>query len=419
MERKKHGRSFQEKTMRWKSENILMAGILTAILLGGICGSFFGAKMLPVKFLGNFFMSALKMSIVPLVMCSVIAGMGNLGDMKSLGKEGLITLTYYMATTGLAVLAGMILVNIIQPGSGGEKGLAVATHAVKEGTGGLSVTDVLIGMVSPQIMRSMAEMKILPIIIFSILLGGALASLGERGRETLRVFDTLNDAIIKIIQVIMWIAPVGIFGLIAGRLAEIGGGASFLHELARLGKYALTVILGLGVHSVLTLPTILYLFAGRNPLSYAKGVLNALATAFSTASSSATLPVTMECVECNNEVSKKSASFVLPLGATINMDGTALYESVAAIFIAQVYGIDLGFGQQAVIFFTSTLAAIGAAGIPEAGLVTMVIVLKAANLPMEGVGLLLSIDWFLDRCRTAVNVWGDTIGAAVVDSHQD
>lgn len=391
-----------------------MPAILTGILAGGICGFVFGEKMASAKFLGDFFLGALKMPIVPLIMCSVIAGVGNLGDAKTMGRKGFWTIVYYMATTGLAVLTGIILVNIIQPGMGGDPGLAATAQKMKE-TGGLSMADVFIGMVAPQIAKSMADMKILPIIVFSVLLGCALASLGERGRDVIRILDTLNDAIIKIIQAIMWIAPIGIFGLIAGRIAETGGGEVFLAELLRLGKYAATVVAGLLFHCIITLPVLLYFFARTNPMSYAKGVANALATAFSTASSSATLPVTMECVEVNNKISKESASFVLPLGATINMDGTALYESVAAIFIAQVYGVDLTFGHQATIFFTATLAAIGAAGIPEAGLITMVIVLKSVGLPEEGIGLLLSIDWLLDRCRTTVNVWGDAVGAAVID----
>lgn len=391
-----------------------MIGILTGIFAGGLCGFIFGEAMLPVKFLGDFFLNALKMCIVPLVMCSIIAGVGNLGDISKMGRKGLTTLVYYMATTGLAVLLGIILVNIIQPGIGAEQGLSASAQKVKD-MGDPTILDVVIGMVSPQIVQSMAEMKILPIIVFSVLLGGTLASLGDKGKQAIRLFDTLNDAIIKIIRIIMWIAPLGIFGLIAGRFAEIGGGENFVHELMRLGKYALTVILGLLIHAILILPAILYFFTKINPLTYAKGMANALATAFSTASSSTTLPVTMECAELNNKISKESASFVLPLGATINMDGTALYESVAVIFIAQLYGVDLTLGHMVIIFFTATLAAVGAAGIPEAGLVTMVIVLKSVGLPEEGIGLLLSIDWFLDRCRTTINVWGDSVGAAVVD----
>ena len=186
-------------------------------------------------------------------------------------------------------------------------------------------------------------------------------------------------------------------------------------ELLAVGKYSFTVIFGLAIHAVVVLPLILLLIGGRNPLTYVKGMGAALLNAFSTASSSATLPLTMEGTE-KNSISNRTSSFVLPLGATINMDGTALYEAVAAMFIAQVYGITLGPVEQVVIFLTATIAAIGAAGIPEAGLVTMVIVLKAVGLPIEGIGLILTIDWFLDRCRTTINVWGDSVGAGVIET---
>jgi solute carrier family 1 (high affinity glutamate transporter) protein 1 len=218
----------------------------------------------------------------------------------------------------------------------------------------------------------------------------------------------------RIVHLIMYFAPLGIFGLIAGKLGSVGGGQAFLFELSKLGKYASTVIIGLLIHGIFVLPLFLLILARKNPLSYFLNMSSALTTAFSTASSSATLPLTMECVERKNLISQRASSFVLPLGATINMDGTALYEAVAAIFIAQSFGIHLGPGQQIIIFFTATLAAIGAAGIPEAGLVTMILVLQSVNLPLEGIGMILTIDWFLDRCRTTVNVWGDSVGAAVI-----
>jgi Na+/H+-dicarboxylate symporter len=217
----------------------------------------------------------------------------------------------------------------------------------------------------------------------------------------------------------MYLLPLGVFGLVVGRLAEVGGGGALFEELTRLGWYAVTVVTGLLLHAVIVLPIILLVFTGRSPLGYASGMVQALLTAFSTASSSATLPTTLECVEKNNKVSPRSASFVLPLGATINMDGTALYEAVAVVFIAQVYGVTMGPAMLTIVFLTATLAAVGAAGIPEAGLVTMVIVLNATGLPLEGIAVLLSIDWLLDRFRTTVNVWGDAVGAAVIDCYEE
>ena len=271
------------------------------------------------------------------------------------------------------------------------------------------------GLIPRNLFRAMAQMEILPLIVFALLFGAALSVLGETGAPAVRVFSALNDGIMRLVHWVILLAPVGIFGLVAGRLARAGGFSGFGPELLALGKYALTVGVGLALHAFVVLPLALRVLGRRRPLAYARGVGAALLNALSTASSSATLPLTMQGVEEENGVSNRSASFVLPLGATINMDGTALYESVAAIFIAQVYGITLGPGEQLVVFLTATLAAVGAAGIPEAGLVTMVIVLAAVGLPIEGVGLILTIDWLLDRFRTTVNVWGDSVGAAIID----
>jgi solute carrier family 1 (high affinity glutamate transporter) protein 1 len=226
------------------------------------------------------------------------------------------------------------------------------------------------------------------------------------------LFDGVNQAMMKIVHLLIYFAPIGVMALIGGIVAENRGSVDQL--LHSLGLYSLTVILGLLLHAFITLPLLLIFLGRKKPWPYFLNMGQALATAFTTASSSATLPITMECVSEKNEVDNRAASFVLPLGATINMDGTALYEAVAALFIAQVSGIDLSFGQQVVVFLTATLASIGAAGIPHAGTVMMVMVLAAVNLPMEGIGLIFAVDWFLDRCRTTVNVWGDSVGAAVI-----
>jgi solute carrier family 1 (high affinity glutamate transporter) protein 1 len=219
----------------------------------------------------------------------------------------------------------------------------------------------------------------------------------------IRVFEGINEAMMAIVHLLMWVAPVGIGALLAGRLGEAGGFIGFWPQLASLGLYVGTVLLALAIHAFVTLPLALR-FLGTP-----------LMTAFSTSSSSATLPLTMESLIEEANVSRRVVSFVVPLGATINMNGTALYEAVAAMFIAQTYGIEMGLGETIIVLLTATLSAIGAAGIPEAGLVTMVIVLKAVDLPIEGISLILVVDWFLDRCRTTVNVWGDAVGAAVIN----
>jgi len=309
------------------------------------------------------------------------------------------------------------------------KSVSIILPAVKRITGkssniGDTIKSVLVGdkaqgnsgLIPKNIFTAMANMEILPLIFFSLLIGAALSVLGQKGKIAIDLIESLNTGLMKIIDWIMFVAPFGIFGLIASRIGEAGGFQQFLPELFALGKYCLTVLTGLFFHGVITLPLILYIFSRRNPWVFFSGMSTAVLNAFSTASSSATLPLTIEGVEKKNNISNRTASFVLPLGATVNMDGTALYEAVAAMFIAQVYGISLGPVEQIIIFCTATLAAIGAAGIPQAGLVTMVIVLKAVNLPVEGIGLILTIDWLLDRFRTAVNVWGDSIGAAVVEN---
>ncbi len=388
--------------------------MLAGIVLGGYCGWMFGRQMEAVGWIGEMFLNALKMLVIPLVFSSMIVGISGLGDIRKVGKTGLITLLYFGATTGVAVVVGLVLVNLIQPGVGLEMTGEFSQAAGDRHEAG--ITDIFKSFVSPNLIQSMANMDILPIIIFALVFGAVLTTMGEKGKRMIELFDTLNEAIMKIVELVLYVAPLGVFALIASKLGAAGGGDMFFAELYKIGKYAVAVIVALLIHAVVVMPAILYYFTRRNPLEYLKNVAPALTTAFSTSSSSATLPVTIECAEFNNNIPRKSCLFVLPLGATVNMNGTALYEAVAAIFIAQVAGIELGFTGQAIIFVTATLAAIGAAGIPEAGLVTMIVVLQSVGLPLEGIGMLLSIDWFLDRCRTMMNVWGDSIGVAVVDA---
>ena len=396
-----------------KKNNTLLYLMLIGISMGGVCGWVFGKEMLIVDWIGEMFLDTLKMLVIPLIVSSMIVGITGLGDIRKVGKAGTITLVYFLSTSGIAVIAGIIVVNIMQPGLGVE--LTTDIPEKVAGKESIGITDILESFVTPNLFESMAKMEILPIIMFSLVFGGVLTTLGEKGKLVISVFDGINIAIMKIVHLVMYFAPLGVFALVSSKLGAAGGGDLFLAELLKIGKFAVTVILGLMIHALITLPAILYFVAKQNPLTYFKNMSTALTTALSTASSAATLPVTIECVEEENKISRRTTLFVIPLGATVNMNGTALYESIAAIFIAQMVGIHLGLGDQVLIFLTASLAAIGAAGIPEAGLVTMVIVLQAVGLPLEGIGMLLSIDWFLDRLRTSVNVWGDSIGAAVVD----
>jgi Na+/H+-dicarboxylate symporter len=398
-----------------KNKNILLYLMLVGIISGGFCGWFFGEKMVAVDWIGDMFLNALKMLVIPLIVSSLIVGISGLGDITKVGKTGVIALIYFSVTTAFAVIIGLIMVNLIRPGLGVEW----ASDAMPEKLAGKEapgITDMLQSFVSPNLVDSMARMDILPIIMFSLLFGGVLTTLGAKGKIVIDFFDAVNHAVMKMVHIVLYFAPIGIFALIASKLGAAGGGDLFWAELAKLGKYAFTVVSSLLVHALIVLPLILVIFTRKNPFTYFKNVAPALTTAFSTASSSATLPVTIECAEENNKLSRRTSLFVLPIGATVNMDGTAMYEAVAVIFIAQTLGHDLGIIGNITIFLTATLAAIGAAGIPEAGLVTMIMVLQSVGLPIEGIGLLLSIDWFLDRCRTTVNVWGDSIGAAVVET---
>ena len=392
-------------------KNLLVILIIIGAIAGGLCGWFWGPRMEPVAFLGALFLNALRMIVVPIVIFSMLVGVSSLGDIRRIGRVGGMTLAYYLATTALAVLLGLVLVNLIHPGVG----VSLAGAKIPEGAvAKVGITDLILSFVHPNIFQAMAETKILPLIIVALIFGGVLTTMGQRGRRIIELCDILNELMIKVVHLILWLAPVGVFALVATKLGASGGGEAFLEELARVGKYSATVLVGLFIHGVVFLPLLLILFSRRSPARYFWGMVEALVTAFSTASSSATLPVTLEAVKERNRVSKSAADFVLPIGATVNMDGTALYEAVAAMFIAQSYGIELSLTHQAIIFITATLASIGAAGIPQAGLVTMILVLEAVGLPLEGIGIILSVDWFLDRCRTTVNVWGDGIGAAVI-----
>jgi len=397
-----------------KDGSLLFWAIVTGAVGGFASGIFVGPPMAAVRPAGDIFLTALRMLIVPLVMASLAIGVSSLGDVRRAGRFGLTTIAYYLATTAAAVLLGMLLVNLIRPG----EGMQPAGLALPEKLAGRTPTtwiDILKSFVSPNLIEAMAKMDILPLIVFSLAFGAVLTTLGEKARPVLAFFDGVNEAMMKMVRLLMWAAPVGIFALIAARLGEAGGGHAAWREVQSIGAYAGTVVSGLAIHGLLVLPLLLWLLGRRAPGAFARGMGPSLLTAFSTASSSATLPVTLYCATERNGVSKRSAEFVIPVGATINMDGTALYEAVAAIFIAQATGHDLSGTQMVLIFLTATLASIGAAGIPEAGLVTMLMVLTAVNLPLEGMGLILSIDWLLDRFRTTVNVWGDAVGSAVLD----
>lgn len=367
-------------------------------------------------FLGLLFLDALKTLIVPLIMLSVMSGITKLGDVRKLGGLGLGTVAFYLSTMLIAASIGLGVVNLLEPGVGVD--LSGVTAASAREAKNVGLIDLLSNLVGPNIFQSMAEMDLLPIIIFSLVFGAVTTTLGDKGKVLVDVIEAGNAAMMKLVGWVMWLAPIGIFGLVAGRFGQAmaeGGQDGLMQQIGAVGSYVVAVLVGLGIHFFIVLPAILLVLARRSPLRFLRGMGSALLTAFATASSSATLPVTLDDVTRNNEVDERAARFVIPLGSTVNMDGSALYEAMAAMFVAQSAGIALGFGDQALVVLTSALAAMGAAGVPEAGLVTLLIVLRAVDLPLEGLELLLPVDWFLDRFRTATNVWGDAVGACVLE----
>lgn len=419
---------------RQKRSDSIQSGSLTLYIFIAIVLAIVSALFVP-KFAmslhagGEIFLRLLKMMVVPLVVTSVMSGIFGMGDVRKLGRPGAYTLFYFLTTAFTAVIIGIILVNIIQPGVGAFDAAALdqvrqapETTAFMQRTGpaGKDLSTIFNNLVlmlfTDNLVKSAANMELLPLIFFSILFAGLLTTLGKRV-EMVRTFVVqTNDALMAFILLVMKIAPIGIFCLVAARFGKAQDEGMFLTVLQQTGWYFVTVVAGLGVHAIVVLPLIYWFFTRKNPYTFIYNMSQALLTAFSTASSTATLPVSIETAQIKAGISKESTDFVLPLGATINMDGTALYEAAAAIFIAQSIGLELDLMQQMLIAVTATLAAIGAAGIPEAGLVTMIIVLNAVGLPVEFIGLILSVDWLLDRFRTAVNVFGDCVGAAVVEN---
>ena len=384
--------------------------ILIALILGVVLGVWLPDYVKYVSWMGDLFMRALKMVIIPLILTSIISGIVNIGSLEKLGKIGLKTISYYIATSVFAIVTGLFMVNLLKPGVGADLGFVSEVEGLalaKESFG-----QTLINIIPTNVVQAMVENQMLSVIFFAILVGLFITKIPKKHKKLyIKIFNGGFELMMKITEFIIKFTPFGVFGIVAFQVAQ----QKDLTEVAgRLGLYMVAVILALIVHSCITLPLILKIVGKINPFLHIRAMLVPLLTAFSTSSSSATLPLTMEAVEHKAGASNKITSFVLPLGATINMDGTALYECIAAIFIAQAYGIDLSFGEQIIVVITALLASIGAAGIPMAGLVMITVILSAVNLPLEGVGLILAVDRILDMFRTSVNVWSDSCGTVVI-----
>jgi solute carrier family 1 (high affinity glutamate transporter) protein 2 len=461
---------------RWMRTNLLLVLTILGVIMGGVVG-FAGRAGNPsdeiimfISFPGDVLMRMLKMLILPLIISSMISGLSKL-DPRASGRMGTRALVYYFATTIFAAIVGIICVLAIHPGNPSIKGelgsgreekvvstldafldlirnmfpenlvqacfqqvatiyvpktnniipptsasaldnsTAIMTTVAAITTEMLNVSNATVEPAMKRALEYKDGMNVLGIISFCIAFGIILGNMGEAAKPMTQFFDCLSEIVMRLVNIIMWYSPFGIMCLIAGKIMEIENLATTAEQL---GLYMLTVILGLFIHSVGTLSLIFFLITRQNPAKFFKGILHAWITALATSSSAATLPITFRCLEENNGIDMRVTRFVLPVGATVNMDGTALYEAVAAIFIAQMNGIYLDAGQIITVSLTATLASVGAASVPSAGLITMMLVLTAVGLPTSDISLIVAVDWLLDRIRTSINVVGDSFGAGIV-----
>lgn len=495
-------------------DKFIIGGIFVALILGSLMGMYFPESAVKLEFLGSLFFNALYMIIVPLIAASMVVGITALGDVRKLGKTARHAVLYFMATSAVAVIIGIVLAVVIRPGEVGEtasnqreqvesqytigaigslrakagepistvilapdrsSALSISAENLPRGAtiidngdgsarfewrpgeydvGGFQITffvndatrgvvseDVTINvsdgkslgfvgmlarigdamqrtlneMIPRNIVSAAADTKVLALIVFSLLFGGALSSLGSRAKPVVQFFEVVNDTIMKIVHLVMYLAPLGVFGIVASKVGDKAG--DIASAAAGIGLFSLVVLIGIAIHTGLLMGALRWL-ADRDPLPYMGNMSQALGTALGVSSSSATLPVTMECVVEKNNVDQRAASFVLPLGTTINMDGTAMYQAVSAIFVCQLFGVPLGIEHYVIMLVTAVLASVGTPGLPQAGIVMMSIVMGSVGVAPEiiaqGVGIILVVDWALDRARTALNVFGDSVGAAVI-----
>ncbi|GAB6029085.1 hypothetical protein CHUAL_004869 [Chamberlinius hualienensis] len=458
------GRTRRQKCLNCLKSNILTILTMTSVLLGAGLGIILRQReekwspreIMYITFPGDLFLRMLKCLILPLIVSSMVAALGGL-DLKLSGRIGTRAIVYYMGTTVLAVILGIILVTTIHPGYGN------ADEMVRSGeTRNVTTVDTLMDLVrnlfpvniveacisqhqtfliypgeSPSNIsditngtdenvtstvpdlhtwafktKAIEGINILGLVSFSIVLGITIGYMEEKGKPLLQFFHALGEAMMLLTGWVIWLSPIGILFLVCGKMLEM---ESFAVIIGQLGMYFITVLLGLFIHGFLVIPAIYTIVTRTLPFRFIINQFEALITAFGTSSSSVTLPVTLRCLEDKNGVDSRVSRFVIPIGATINMDGTALYEAVAALFIAQVRQIPLDMGKIVAVSITATAASIGAAGIPQAGLVTMIMVLNAVGLPAEDVMLIIAVDWLLDRFRTLINVLGDSVGAGIVN----
>ena len=396
--KKRHFLSFWTGMKLWQQ-------IFIALIAGLIVGAIFGPAAAAIKPIGTVFINLIKMLIVPLIFVSLVCGVTSMHDAQKMGRIAVKTIVIYLLTTAVAISIGLGLGTLLQPGSGVDITAAAAVEAREAPT----LVDTLVGLFPTNPLAAMADGNVLQIIVFAILFGIAINLAGEAGAKIRQFFEWMAEVIYKLTGIVVALAPYGVFALMAWVAGTYG-----MDVLLPLGMVILAVYVGCVLHAIIVYGGAISLVAKLNPIRYFQGIAEAQAVAFTTTSSSGTLPVTMSCTQKNLGVSRGVSSFVLPLGATINMDGTALYQGVCALFVAQAFGIDLGFGQYVTIILTATLASIGTAGVPGAGLIMLSLVLTSVGLPLEGVAIIAGIDRILDMARTALNVTGDGMVSVLV-----
>ena len=385
----------------------LVLGIITGMIINHFQHPWVDVYIVKgaIEIISQIFMASLKVMVVPLVFVSLVTGTGSLKDIKKLGRIGAKTFTLYVATTCLAIALALFFAELTNPGLG----FNLTTPETVDLNHKMSVTQMLSSIFPSNPIESMAKGEMLQIIIFSILFGIGITMSGEKGERVLRFFEDLNEVILNMVVYLIQFAPIGVFALLVKVFSTQG-----LSAILPMAKYFFTVLFVLFFHGIVVYSGMLRILAGLNPITFIKKFKEVLVFAFSTASSNATIPLNLETVEHKMGVDKSVSSFVIPFGATINMDGTAIMQGVAVVFVAQAYGITLGLSQYMMVILTATLASIGTAGVPAVGLVMLTMVFNQVGLPVEGIGLIIGVDRLLDMTRTCVNITGDAAVSCIV-----
>lgn len=392
--------------------------ILLSIGLGILVGIAFPQEMIAFRWVGQVFINMLKLIVLPLIFCALVSAIASIGDMKRLGSIGVLTLGYVLLSVSIAVTIGLTLLNLFKPGVGVSAQL-ILSNATPTDLKPIELSSFLLTLFPPNIVAAAAKYEIMPIVFFSIIFALACISVGKTAQSVVNFFTGLRDVLIKMIVWLMYLTPIGLFSLLGAAIAEASLQHLLMQSLRGMIVFIIIFLCGL-LFQILWQALLVAAVLRKNPIEFIQSASNALITAFATSSSMATLPVTM-LIAKNQGVNDDVARFVLPLATTINLAGTAMYEAVSALFFCQVLGFDLSLPAQIGVFFAAIIAGMGATGIPEGGLITMVMVLRIVNVPTSAIGLLLPFDRILDRFRTVTNVWGDLVCAAIVDriqSHQ-